>query len=91
MQQRVMEVIGKYPIKMRCGLVGLDVPLGTSLHVMNAEISLKAGVAMVHAFPDDYHFRTRLINRALIYESHNAESVRLRRMHVIRFDLLKRE
>ena len=91
MQQIAMKVIGKYPINMRCGLMKLDVPLGTSLNAMNAEISLKAGVAMVQTFPDDYDFRTRLINQVLMYELYDVESVRLRGIHVISFDLLKRE
>ena len=92
MQQIAIEAIGKCPIKMRCGSIELDVSLGTSLHVMNAEISLKARIAMIEflrTFPDEYQFRTRLIKWALVYERSNAESVRLRGIHVISFDLLK--
>ena len=91
MQQMAMKAIGKYPIKMRWGLIELDVPLGTSLHVMNAEISLKARVAMVkfqQTFPDEYHFRTRLIDQPLRYELYHVESVRLRGIHVISSHLL---
>ena len=88
MQQMAMEANGKCPIKMRCGLIELDVPLGTSLHVMNAEISLKARVAMFkfrQTFPDEHHFRTKLIDLALTYESYHVESVRPRGIHVISF------
>ena len=86
MRQIAMKVIGKCPIKMRCGLMKLDVPLGTSTNAMNAEISLKAGVAMMQTFLDVYDFRTSLINKVLLYELYDVESVRL-----ISFDLLKRK
>ena len=91
MQQMAIKVISKCPIKMRWGLIELDVPLGTSLHVMNAEISLKARVAMVkfqQTYPDEYHFRTRLIDQALRYELYHVESVRLIGIHVISSHLL---
>lgn len=94
MQQMALEAIGKSPIKMCWGLIELDVPLGTSLHVINAEISLKARVAMVkfqQTFPDEYHFRTRLIDQALRYELCHVESVRLRGIHVISSHLLNIE
>ena len=83
-----MEAIGRCPIKMRCGLIELDVPLGTSLHVMNAEISPKARAVMFkfwQTFPDEHRFRTKLIDRALIYEFYHVESVRLRGIHVKSF------
>ena len=88
MQQIAIKAIGKCRIEMRWGFIALDIPLGTSLHVMNAEISLKARVAMVEflrTFPDEYHFRTSLINRALIYELSNIESVTLISIHVVSF------
>ena len=95
MQQMAMKAIGKCPIKCRWGLIELDVPLGTSLHVMSAEIARVAMAKFQHTFPDEYHFRTRLILQASIYESYcelyHVESVRLRGIHVIGFDLLRRE
>ncbi len=81
MQQMVMKAVGECPIKMCWGLIELDIPLGTSLLVMNAEFSLKARVAMVkfqQTFPDEYHLRTKLIDQALRYELDHLESVRLR-------------
>ena len=81
MQQMAMKALGECPIKMRWGLIELDVPLGTSLNVMNAEISLKARGAMMifqQTFPDEYHFRTKLIDLALRYELDRVETVRLR-------------
>ena len=93
-----LEAFGGHPIKLNWGFIGLNVPLGTSLHVMSAGISLKTRVAMdacQQTFPDEYHFRTRLIHQALTYESYcevyHVESVRLRGIHVMSFDLLKRE
>ena len=95
MQQMAMKGIGKCPIKWRIGLIELDVPLGTSLHVMSAGISRVAMVKFQQTFADEYHFRTRLIQQALIYESYcelyHVESVRSRGIHVISFDLLRRE
>ena len=94
MQQMAMKAIDKCPIKMRWGLIELDVPLGTSLHVMNAEISLKARAAMdkfQQTFPDEYNFRTKLIDQALRYEFYHAESVRLRGIYVIISHLLNIE
>ena len=94
MQQMAMKAIDKCPIKMRWGLIELDVPLGTSLHVMNAEISLKARAAMdkfQQTFPDEYNFRTKLIDQALRYELYHAESVRLRGIYVIISHLLNIE
>lgn len=89
-----LKVIGKSPKKMRWRLIELDIALGTSLHVINAEISLQAQVAMIkfqRTFPDEYHFRTRLIDRALRYELYHVKSVRLRGIHVISSHLLNIE
>lgn len=80
MQQMVIKAVGECPIIMRWGLIKFDVPLGTSLNAMNAEILLKARVAMVkfqQMYPDEYHFRTKLIHLALRYELDHVESVRL--------------
>ena len=74
-------VIGERPVPMYWGLMNLDVSLRTSLDVVNAEISLKARVAMFklqQMFPDEYHFRTKLIDLALRYELDQVESVRLK-------------
>ena len=77
----VMRALGECPIKMRWGLIELDVPFGTSFNVMNAEISLKARGAMMkfqQEFPDEYDFRTKLIDMSSRYELYHVESVRLR-------------
>ena len=92
MQQMAIKAVGKCPIKMRWGLIELDIPLGTSLHVMNAEISLKARVAMIkfqQTFPDEHHFRTKIIDRALRYELHHVESVRRRGISCFRLSVAK--
>ena len=76
----VMEAVGERPIRMRWGSIIVDVSLRTSLNDINTEISLKARVAMVKfqkMFPDEYHFRTRLIDLALKHELGHVESVRL--------------
>ena len=76
----VMKSVGECPIKTRWGLIEVDVPLGTSLQVMNAEISLRSQVAVVkfqQTFPDECHFRTKFIGLALRYELDHVERVRL--------------
>ena len=93
MQHMVMKAVDKCPIKMRWGLIELDVPLGTSLHIMNTEISLKAQVAMVklqQTFPDAYHSGTKLIDRALRYELDHVASVRLTGISCHKLSLAKK-
>ena len=87
-----MKAVGECPITMRWGLIKLDVSLGTSLNVMNAEISLKARTAMVtfqQTFPDEHYFRTKLIDLALKYEMDHVESVRLIAISCNQFPIAK--
>ena len=88
-----MKALGECPIKMRWGLLELDIPLGTSFNIMNAEISLKARGAMMifqQTFPDEYHFRTKLIDMALRYELNHVEIVRRRAISCHKFPFAKK-
>ena len=68
MQQMAMEAVGERPVTTRWGLIRLGVSLGTSRAAM---------VKFQQTFPDEYHFRTKLIDLALRYELDHVESVRL--------------
>ena len=63
---------------MHCGLIDLDMRLGTSYSHVNDSISVSVPEA-IHAFqstfPDRYGFRVRLISEALRYEASNMENV----------------
>ena len=100
MQQMAMKAIGKSSIQLRSGfkenpaLKEWDVPLGTSLHFMNAKFLAQAQAAMTEfmdTFPDEHHFRRRLSTWALVYEYCHVESVRLTGINVISSHSLKTE
>ena len=70
--------IGDRPINVQWGLVELNIALGTPIRHLNSAISLKAPEAMLRfqqTYPDRYHFRVKLIDEALRYESHHPKSV----------------
>ena len=68
MQQEVIHAIGIRPLVVHCGLIRLNIAIGTSYSDVNDSVSAvvpEATHAFQNTFPGKHGFRMRLISEAL--------------------------
>ncbi|KAL9047084.1 MAG: hypothetical protein Q9214_000254, partial [Letrouitia sp. 1 TL-2023] len=76
-QQEVIETLGTSSLTVHCGLIDLNLQLGTSYSIVNDSV-VAAIPEAIHdfqrTFPDRYGFRVRLISEVLRYEANDTDN-----------------
>lgn len=79
LQQRLKAGLPSHPFELRYGLIGLNFISGRPIEHYNNDMLLCSPKVMEDVqqmFPDKHHFRVKVIDEAMYYESRHPEAVR---------------